>query len=50
MPRSGEQPADRLARALALEGTPGQAYVERRGIPLTIADAALFALSATMEG
>jgi len=40
MPRSGERPAERLARALPLEGTPGQAYVERRGIPLAIADAA----------
>lgn len=40
MPRSGELPAERLARAGALEGTPGQTYVERRGIPLTVADAA----------
>lgn len=40
MPCSGEQPHERLARAMSLAGTPGQAYVERRGIPLAIADAA----------
>ena len=40
MPHSGEQPHARLARAVSLAGTPGQAYVERRGIPLAIADAA----------
>jgi hypothetical protein len=40
MPRSGEPPAARLAGALPLAGTPGQAYVERRGIPLAVAAAA----------
>lgn len=40
MPRSGELPDERIARAISLAGTPGQAYVERRGIPLDIADAA----------
>lgn len=40
MPRSGETAATRLAAALPLEGTPGQAYVERRGIPLAVAHAA----------
>jgi len=40
MPRSGELPSERLARALPLAGTPGQAYVERRGIPLELADLA----------
>lgn len=40
MPGSGETPAQRLARAVALAGTPGQVYVERRGIPLAVADAA----------
>ena len=40
MPRSGETPAERLARAVSLAGTPGQAYVERRGIPLAVADCA----------
>jgi hypothetical protein len=40
MPRSGETPAGRLARSLPLAGTPGQAYVQRRAIPLEVADAA----------
>ncbi|WP_431104610.1 DUF7146 domain-containing protein [Roseateles noduli] len=40
MPRSGESPTERFARALPLAGTPGKAYVERRGIPLAVADAA----------
>jgi len=40
MPRSGETPAERLARAAPLAGTPAQSYVERRGIPLDLADAA----------
>ena len=38
MPHSGETPAARLARAIALAGTPGQVYAERRGIPLVVAD------------
>lgn len=40
MPGTGESPAERFARALALAGTPGQDYVERRGIPLDVAHAA----------
>jgi Toprim-like len=40
IPRSGEPPHVRLAAALPLAGTPGQAYVERRGIALAVADAA----------
>lgn len=40
MPRSGETPQERLARSMPLAGTPGQAYVERRAIPLAVADAA----------
>ncbi|WP_431051650.1 DUF7146 domain-containing protein [Roseateles sp. L2-2] len=40
MPRSGESPDERFARARPLAGTPGQDYVERRGIPLAIAEAA----------
>ena len=40
MPRTGEPPHERLTRALPLSGTAGQAYVERRRIPLTIADTA----------
>lgn len=40
MPLTGESPDERLARAQPLAGTPGQAYVERRGIALAVADAA----------
>jgi len=40
MPRSGELPSERLARALPLAGTPGQAYAERHGIPLALAEQA----------
>jgi hypothetical protein len=40
MPATAESPAERLARALPLAGTPGQVYVERRGIALELADAA----------
>jgi len=40
MPHSGELPCERLAQAVPLAGTPGQAYVERRGIPLAVADRA----------
>lgn len=40
MPNSGELPGERLALAMPLAGTPGQAYVERRGIPLALADRA----------
>lgn len=40
MPRTGELPGERLARALPLAGTPGEAYVERRGIPWALADRA----------
>ena len=40
MPGTGESPGERLARALPLAGTLGQAYVERRGVPLVIAEAA----------
>ena len=35
-----EGPGEILARAVALAGTPGQAYVELRGVPLEAADAA----------
>ena len=38
MPRTGETPDERLARGLALIGTPGQGYVEKRGIPAGIAE------------
>lgn len=40
MPRSGESPDERFALARPLVGTPGQDYVERRGIPLAVAHAA----------
>lgn len=40
MPDTGESPAERFARAAPLAGTPGQAYVVRRGIPEDLADAA----------
>lgn len=40
VPRSGDLPGDRLARARPLAGTLGQAYVEHRGIPLKVAEAA----------
>lgn len=40
MPGSGERPAKRFALALPLAGTPGQDFVERRGIPLAVAHAA----------
>jgi hypothetical protein len=37
MPGTGESPEVRLARTLPLLGTPGQTYVEGRGIPVKIA-------------
>jgi hypothetical protein len=40
MPRTRETPSQRLARALPLAGTAGQAYVERRSVPVGVADAA----------
>jgi Toprim-like len=40
MPGTGASPAELLARAVPLAGTPGQAYVDRRGVPIEIADAA----------
>lgn len=40
MPGTGEGPGERLARAEPLAGTPGESYVERRGIPRNVADAA----------
>jgi hypothetical protein len=40
MPGTGERPEQRFARAIPLAGTPGQEYVERRGVPVDIANAA----------
>jgi hypothetical protein len=37
MPRTSERPEERLALASPLAGTAGQAYAERRGIPVGIA-------------
>jgi hypothetical protein len=37
MPGTGETAETRLARALSLTGTPGQRYVEKRGIGLYVA-------------
>lgn len=50
MPGTGESPALRLARAHPLPGTPGQAYVERRGIPLPVAVAAGLRFDADWAG
>jgi len=40
MPETGESPETLFSRAGRLAGTPGQVYVERRGVPLAIAEAA----------
>ena len=40
MPETGLHPEQLLARAVPLAGSAGQAYVERRGIPLAVAEAA----------
>jgi hypothetical protein len=40
MPGTGESIEERLARAVPLAGTPGQAYVGRRGVPSEVADGA----------
>ena len=40
MPGSQESPADRFRLAAALAGTAGQTYVEKRGVPLQVAEAA----------
>ncbi len=50
MPGTGEHPEELLARAAPLAGTPGQAYVERRGIPVAIADAAGVRFAADFGG
>jgi hypothetical protein len=50
MPGSGERPEELLARAAPLAGTPGQAYVERRGIPVAVADAAGVRFTADFGG
>lgn len=40
MPGTGESPSERFASAAPLAGTPGGAYVERRGVPTSVADGA----------
>jgi hypothetical protein len=50
MPRTGESPDLRLARALPLPGTPGQAYVEKRRIPVRIAHEAGVRFDADWDG
>jgi Toprim-like len=37
MPVTGETPQERLARSFSLLDTPGQHYIEKRGIPVDIA-------------
>ena len=41
MPGTGKSLEARLAQAAPLAGTPGQAYVERRGVPELVAAAAM---------
>lgn len=40
MPGTGQSPAERLAHAVPLAGTPGEHYVARRGVSLGVANAA----------
>ena len=40
VPDTGEAASDRFARSVAIEGTLGQAYIERRGISVAIANTA----------
>lgn len=40
MPKTGESPEQVLARSTELETGPGREYVERRGVPWTVANAA----------
>lgn len=40
MPDTREDPAERFARAELLQGTPGGSYVQRRGIPIAVAEEA----------
>lgn len=37
LPKTCDGPAELLAKAAPLEGSPGQAYIQRRGIPVEIA-------------
>lgn len=50
MPLTGETAEQRLQLSVDLEGTPGQDYVEKRGIPLNIAHAAGVRYDANWNG
>jgi len=50
MPRTGESPEELLARSASLAGTPGQDYVEKRGVPLDVAEAAGVRFDADFNG
>lgn len=50
MPDSQESPVERFARSVPLVGTNGQAYVEKRGIPLQVAEAAGLRFDADFNG
>lgn len=50
MPVTGEPPQHRLDRALPIEGTPAQAYVEKRCIPIDIAHEAGVRFDADWNG
>jgi len=50
LPGTRLSPADCLARAVQLEGSPGEAYVERRGIPCAVAIAAGVRFEADFAG
>jgi len=50
VPGTGESPAERLARATSLAGSPGAAYLERRGVPLEVAAAAGVRFDADLAG
>jgi hypothetical protein len=50
MPGTGEPPGVRWARACPLPGTPGQAYVEKRGIPVSLAHQAGVRFDADWDG
>src|SRR4026207_2182193 len=50
MPGTGESPDARLARGSSLMGTPGQGYVEKRGIPVDIAHSSGLRFDADWNG
>ena len=50
MPGTDEPLGQTLARGIPLAGTPGQAYVERRGIAVAVADAAGVRYAADFAG